>query len=314
MLRRIMRRALLQGHRIGIEHGFLPQYVEPRHRLDGRRLSGAAGPARDDRQVGDAPRRRASGARSSRARGCSTTCWPPARSRAPTPSACTTPTASRSSSRARSPPSAACPFAGEAEFERLMGEQRARSRRTGAPRRWPARSTRRGRPDDLHRLRAPRGAHDGHRPERARTGARIVKLAESPFYAEGGGQVSDGGVIACEDGDCLVRVADVVRAGDDQAIVVETVDGQLQAGERVVARVDRAARNATAGQPHRDAPAPRRAAQPPRAARPPGGLLRGTRQAALRLLPHAAPERGGAPRRRGPGQRRGSCATTPCAR
>src|SRR5207342_9483 len=76
-------------------------------------------------------------------------------------------------------------------------------------------------------------------------GRTIVKLAESPFYAEGGGQVSDGGVIACEDGDCLVRVADVVRAGDDQAIVVETVDGQLKAGERVVARVDRAARNAT---------------------------------------------------------------------
>jgi alanyl-tRNA synthetase len=72
-----------------------------------------------------------------------------------------------------------------------------------------------------------------------------VKLAESPFYAEGGGQISDGGVIACEDGDCLVRVADVVRAGDDQAIVVEQVDGELKAGERVVARVDRAARNAT---------------------------------------------------------------------
>ena len=109
VLRRIMRRALLQGHRIGIEHGFLPQVREPRHRPHGRRLSGAADPARDDRQVGDAPRRRASGARSSRARACSTTCWPPARSRAPTPSACTTPTASRSSSRARSPPSAACP-------------------------------------------------------------------------------------------------------------------------------------------------------------------------------------------------------------
>src|SRR5262249_19220785 len=27
VLRRIMRRALLQGHRIGIPHGFLPQYV-----------------------------------------------------------------------------------------------------------------------------------------------------------------------------------------------------------------------------------------------------------------------------------------------
>jgi alanyl-tRNA synthetase len=76
-------------------------------------------------------------------------------------------------------------------------------------------------------------------------GRTIVKLAESPFYAEGGGQISDSGTIACEDGDCLVRVADVVRSGEDQAIVVEAVDGQLEPGERVVARVDRAARTAT---------------------------------------------------------------------
>jgi alanyl-tRNA synthetase len=37
-----------------------------------------------------------------------------------------------------------------------------------------------------------------------------------------------------------------VRAGDDQAVVVELVKGELKQGERVVARVDRAARNATA--------------------------------------------------------------------
>jgi len=74
----------------------------------------------------------------------------------------------------------------------------------------------------------------------------LVKLAESPFYATGGGQVADGGTIACEIGNCATRVVDVVRVGDDQAIVVELQRGELTEGERVVARVDRAARTATA--------------------------------------------------------------------
>jgi len=43
-----------------------------------------------------------------------------------------------------------------------------------------------------------------------------------------------------------VTVADVVRAGDDQAVVVEAVEGELKLGERVVARVDPVTRHATA--------------------------------------------------------------------
>jgi len=73
----------------------------------------------------------------------------------------------------------------------------------------------------------------------------LVKLAESPFYATGGGQIADVGTIECERGDCATRVVDVVRIGDDQAVLVEVVSGELHAGERVVARVDRAARGAT---------------------------------------------------------------------
>ncbi len=73
----------------------------------------------------------------------------------------------------------------------------------------------------------------------------LVKLAESPFYATGGGQVADVGTIECEDGDCATRVVDVVRVGDDQAVVVESERGALEPGERVIARVDRAARAAT---------------------------------------------------------------------
>jgi len=73
----------------------------------------------------------------------------------------------------------------------------------------------------------------------------LAKLVESPFYATGGGQVHDHGVIECEDGGCSAKVVDVVRLGDDQALVLEPLTGALEDGERVVARVDRAARRAT---------------------------------------------------------------------
>jgi alanyl-tRNA synthetase len=77
-------------------------------------------------------------------------------------------------------------------------------------------------------------------------GRVLVKLLESPFYATGGGQVADGGYIECEDGDCLARVEDVVRVGDDQVVAVVAERGTLKSGERVRARVDRHARHATA--------------------------------------------------------------------
>ena len=77
-------------------------------------------------------------------------------------------------------------------------------------------------------------------------GRVLLKLVESPFYATGGGQVADAGVVECEDGDCRARVVDVVRLGDDQALVIEPERGELHEGERVVARVDPAHRRPTA--------------------------------------------------------------------
>ena len=74
-------------------------------------------------------------------------------------------------------------------------------------------------------------------------GRLLVKLAESPFYAEGGGQVSDVGVIEGEGG--WARVDDVVRLGDDQIILVEAAGGGLTPGEAVRAAVDRDTRLAT---------------------------------------------------------------------
>jgi alanyl-tRNA synthetase len=73
----------------------------------------------------------------------------------------------------------------------------------------------------------------------------LVHLAESPFYATGGGQVADAGVLEAETGSGRAHVTDVLRVGDDQALVVLVDAGELHPGERVVARVDRAARTAT---------------------------------------------------------------------
>jgi alanyl-tRNA synthetase len=73
----------------------------------------------------------------------------------------------------------------------------------------------------------------------------LVKLAESPFYPAGGGQVSDTGTIECASGACLGRVTNVYRLGDDQALEVALEQGSLAPEEPVLARVDHAARRAT---------------------------------------------------------------------
>jgi alanyl-tRNA synthetase len=77
-------------------------------------------------------------------------------------------------------------------------------------------------------------------------GARyLVKLAESPFYAPGGGQIADVGTLECDDGDCRAQVENVLRIGDDQALEVMLERGELRAGEAVLARVDHVKRHAT---------------------------------------------------------------------
>jgi alanyl-tRNA synthetase len=144
----------------------------------------------------------------------------------------------------------------EGDFERLMNEQRARSRAGGAQ------DASGGSDAATTRAAASSFAGDsgfqteftGYETERQHTtvgavaqadGSYLVKLAESPFYAAGGGQVADVGTIVCEQGDCSARVQDVYRLGDDQALAVVLERGTLQAGERVLAQVDHAARHAT---------------------------------------------------------------------
>ena len=69
----------------------------------------------------------------------------------------------------------------------------------------------------------------------------LVKLAESPFYAQGGGQISDRGWIAT-DGHRR-EVTDVLRVGDDQVLVV--AGAALAEGAAVIAHVDVPSRRAT---------------------------------------------------------------------
>ena len=159
----------------------------------------------------------------------------------------------------------------EPGFERLMDEQRTRARAGGrgaarratccarARRSWSARPT----------SRAPSPAT--RRPSRRRPwapleredGRVLVKLVESPFYAAGGGQVSDSGFVECADGDCRARVEQVLRlaGGEDQVLVLAPEVGELKPGEAVRAVVDHQRPPRDAVQPHRDAPAARGAAR-----------------------------------------------------
>ncbi len=71
--------------------------------------------------------------------------------------------------------------------------------------------------------------------------ATLVKLEESPFYPEGGGQVADVGVLRWDGGEAAVE--DVYRVGDDQAL--RAGGSGPAAGSAVEAIVDREARHAT---------------------------------------------------------------------
>jgi alanyl-tRNA synthetase len=158
-----------------------------------------------------------------------------------------------------------------AGFERLMGDQRERARR--AARRggdgvadraetlalgstpsafvgydeWSVET----RVAALERLEGEDWPAGASSPDLAPEGAAatppwqaLLKLERSPFYAQGGGQVSDAGVIEGERG--RAEVLEVHRVGDDQVLRVR-VYGELAVGDEVRAAVDAPARRATQG-------------------------------------------------------------------
>ncbi|HXR60450.1 MAG TPA: alanine--tRNA ligase, partial [Solirubrobacterales bacterium] len=133
-------------------------------------------------------------------------------------------------------------------FEELMEEQRQRARMGAA--------TAHGSENTHERVAAFAAAAAptnfvGYETLRATTGLAavesigdkaLVKLEESPFYAEGGGQVADSGVLRWNGSEA--RVVDVYRLGEDQALEVEPADG-IEPGVAVEAEVEAGTRHAT---------------------------------------------------------------------
>jgi alanyl-tRNA synthetase len=247
ILRRVMRRAIQQGHRIGIEPGFLPQFVdvvidvmgEAYPELRARRQTIQKWVRGEEEGFGRTLEQGTRLLDDLLARG-----------------EITGTDAFRLHDTYGFPidltreiaAERGVPFAGDDEFAQLMAEQRERS--AAGPRTGPRVGA-----DVVREVASDPSTFTGyeHLEEHTtvvgvleRDGETFVKLAESPFYAAGGGQIADAGAIECEDGDCRVEVADVMRAGDDQALLVKPVEGELRVGERVVARVDRRTRFATA--------------------------------------------------------------------
>jgi alanyl-tRNA synthetase len=132
-------------------------------------------------------------------------------------------------------------------FAELMEEQRTRAR-TGA-------ATAHGSEDTHERVQEFAAATSpsnfvGYETLKATTGVAaiepqgeraLLKLETSPFYAEGGGQVADSGLVRW-DGD-EAEVVDVYRVGGDQVVAIEAKE--IPPGAEVEAVVDRQTRHAT---------------------------------------------------------------------
>jgi len=87
---------------------------------------------------------------------------------------------------------------------------------------------------------------DGQPVERLRAGETgAVALDRTPFYAESGGQVGDRGELRSAGG-AMFTVEDTQKSGDVHLHIGTLAAGELTLGETVQARVDAAARQATA--------------------------------------------------------------------
>jgi alanyl-tRNA synthetase len=140
----------------------------------------------------------------------------------------------------------------EAGFEALMDEQRDRARGgsasagpggDGAPELEAARIASGGNATqfvgyDNYEVKATVAVAD-----RLADGRLLVKLDRSPFYAAGGGQVADDGLLTLDTES--VSIAGVMRLGDDQALLLAADAPDFAVGSTVSAAVNRQARSAT---------------------------------------------------------------------
>src|SRR6185312_10458490 len=131
-------------------------------------------------------------------------------------------------------------------FEELMEEQRTRARSGGASAHGS---------EDSHEqviafaATAPETRFVGYETLSATTGLAavqaddgraLVKLEESPFYAEGGGQVADSGVLRWAGEEA--KVVDVIRVGEDQVLEVDPSRPRTRERGREIAGDDERAR------------------------------------------------------------------------
>src|SRR5690606_37286397 len=133
----------------------------------------------------------------------------------------------------------------EAGFEREMAAQRERARKAsrfvaaGGTRPIPDQATEFHGYDTLELDGTVTALYDadGHPVERLAEGARgTVVLDRTPFYAEGGGQVGDTGTLSGDDGECGVE--DTHRLGAAHGHVGAVVRGEIRVGDRLRAVVD----------------------------------------------------------------------------
>ena len=84
---------------------------------------------------------------------------------------------------------------------------------------------------------------DNERTEAISEGQAFLVFAETPFYAEMGGQVADHGVLKNDQGDIVARVTDVQRAPNGQPLHQVDVLASLSVGTKYLLEIDSRRRN-----------------------------------------------------------------------
>ena len=146
------------------------------------------------------------------------------------------------------------------------------------------------RQDGLPRLRGDDGRRHRGRAAQGRRGGAIanagdegeVVLDRTPFYAESGGQVGDAGELG--NVSAKFTVADTQKRGAAHSHIGKLTAGIIKIGDKLAANVDAAAPQGRDGQPFGHSSITCRAAQGAGHARAAEGLARGAGPPALRLL------------------------------